>query len=95
MIELTEKIVVGKQFLQDPQILIDGSSFDKTRRMTISIPVVNEEGQRVKVLTKEYSGAEFNEVYGLYTSDKSLLEKVLTDIEVEADISNLSDDLTN
>jgi len=95
MFELIEKIKPSKQFLQEPQILIDGNSEEGTRRIVITIPVVDESHQRIRTIVKEYSGKEFNEVYSLFVSDKALLEKVLLDMDVEVDISNLSDDLIN
>lgn len=95
MFELIEKIKPSKQFLQEPEVLIDGESELGTRRLLVRIPVLNESKERIKIITKEYTGEEFNEVYALFISDKALLERVLLDMELDVDISNLSDDLIN
>lgn len=95
MFELKENIEPSKQYIQEPEIIISGNSISGTRSMVINIPVVDETGRRLNVLSREYIGGKFNEVYSIYISDKALITKVLNDLNIEADISGLSDDLTN
>jgi hypothetical protein len=95
MIELTTPIVTVTQTLLEPQIQIIGSSATSDRRMIVSIAVVDENGKQISSLAKEYSGAEFNDAYDLYVSDKALIEKVLTDLQIDIDLTELPDNLIN
>lgn len=89
------KVIADKQIFKEPEIHITGDSMNGSRQMTVVYPVENENGDRIDTISKTYTGQEFNEAYEAYHSDKGLSEKVLADLEVEADTSDLADDFIN
>lgn len=98
MIQLNEqKIVAQKQFIQEPQVIIGGSSVDGTRFMEVTMSILNENGENVGAIYKTYRGTDFNEAYSAYATDKGLLTYIAEhsqEIPVEA-VEQMPENLEN
>ncbi len=95
MFEINRKIEVDKQYLGTPTYLIDGDPYHGNRRLLVTIPVVDEAGNRLSVICKEYGGADFAEVWASFDTDAAMLSRVLADVGVDANISSIDGDITN
>ena len=92
---LEQKIIANFQIVHEPEIHITGQSSDHNRTMVVSFPVYNESGVRIDTIVKSYQGVEFNEAYSCFNSDKSLVEKVFSDLGLIADQSEMPTNLEN
>lgn len=96
MFKINERVVSENQIISEPQVFIQGNSSDGSRRIVVNFDVTDEEGHPLKVISHTYSGMDFNEVYAIYTSDKSLLERVAQDEPLLSEIlETMPDDLMN
>ena len=78
MINLPEQTITLNQYLDDDnmEIHITGRASLGTRRLLISIPVI-EGDRQVDVVTKTFEGADFNAAYDAYANDKALVALVV------------------
>lgn len=82
-------------FLGVPQIRVGGGNGNEERYLEILIPRVTKEGKIADSLHKVYFGSEFNSAYADFSTDKSLIERVLSDLGIELDLSEVEDDILN
>jgi hypothetical protein len=82
-------------FLGVPQIRVGGGNGDEQRYLEVVIPILREDGVMADSLHKVYFGDEFNEAYAAFTTDKALIERVLSDLGMELDLSSVEDDILN
>lgn len=76
-----ETTIVKKQILQEPQVHITGNSSNNSRTMTVSILVLDESGNEIDKIVKQYTGQDFNDAYAIYATDKALIDYVLAESE--------------
>lgn len=89
------KIIATNQNIGEPEIHITGISTDGTRQMLVSFPVTDQDGVRIDTIVKTYDGQDYNDVYSIFNSDKTLISRVFTDENITADTTKLPDNLVN
>lgn len=95
MFEINRNIKIEKQYLGIPTYLIDGDPKSGNRRIAVTIPVLDESGTRISAVYKEYSGDDFADVWSSFDTDESIMSRVLSDMDIDADISSIDGDITN
>lgn len=91
-----QKIVALKQVLGEPTITVSGDSSKGERKMSIAFPVVNEKGERLNPIVKTYTGVDFNNIDGQWTSDKELVGLVFASLDIDPTLADtMPDDLHN